>query len=399
MIFKLAIKSLLDRKGSVLLTCTAMIISVFVMFGVEHIKKEAKNSFASTVSGVDLIVGARSGQLNLLLYSVFRIGTPVNNIGWNTYQKIANSKDVAWTIPLSLGDSHKGFRVLGTNNDYFDYFSYGKKQNLTLDQGSFFNDNIFNVVLGANVASKLNYKIGDQIVVAHGIATNSFTIHDKYPFKITGILKSTGTPVDQTVHVTLEAIEAIHKKPGTPESELTPNQITAFMLGLKSRVKTFELQRAINQYKREPLMAILPGVALSELWRIMAVLEGTLFLISIFVFVAALLGLAAMMAASIRERNNEIHLLRMVGASPAFIFILFEIEAILISVVSIIGAILLFYLSSFVSQELISGQFGLHLGTNIFTINSLKIVCAILIATIVVAAMPAFSVYRKAKLV
>ena len=398
MLLRLAAKSLIDRRGSVVLTCIAMMISIFVLLGVEHIRKEAKESFSSTVSGVDLIVGARSGRLNLLLYSVFRMGSPINNISWSSYQQIASSPQVKWTIPISLGDSHKGFRVLGTTNDYFEYFNYGRKQTLSIVEGKAFAD-VFDVVLGADVASSLNYVIGDQIVLAHGIGQTSFTLHDQQPFKITGILAPTGTPVDQTVHVSLEGIEAIHMDPNSPTSELEPAEITAFMIGLKSRMATFQLQREINEFDREPLMAILPGVALSELWRMMIVLESTLRLISALVFVAALLGLGAMMAASIRERKNEIHLLRIVGASPGFLFVLFEMEAILISVVSILGGSALLYFSLFAAQELLSTQLGLHMGKNLFTISSLVITVSILAATVLVAAIPAFRAYKEAKVV
>ena len=398
MLLRLAAKSLIDRRGSVVLTCIAMMISIFVLLGVEHIRKEAKESFSSTVSGVDLIVGARSGRLNLLLYSVFRMGSPINNISWSSYQQIASSPQVEWTIPISLGDSHKGFRVLGTNNDYFQHFNYGRKQTLNIVEGEAFAD-VFDVVLGASVASSLNYVIGDQIILAHGIGQTSFTLHDKQPFKITGILAPTGTPVDQTVHVSLEGIEAIHIDPNSTTSELEPDQITAFMIGLKSRMATFQLQREINEFEREPLMAILPGVALSELWRMMIVLESTLRLISALVFVAALLGLGAMMAASIRERKNEIHLLRIVGASPGFLFVLFEMEAILISVVSILGGSALLYFSLFAAQELLSTQLGLHMGKNLFTISSLVITVSILAATVLVAAIPAFRAYKEAKVV
>ena len=112
MFIRLATKSLLNRKGSVLLTILAMSVSIFVLLGVEHIRGQSKQSFNNTVSGVDLIVGARTGSLNLLLYSVFRIGSPTNNIAWDTYQSISNNAKVAWAIPISLGDSHQGYRVM-----------------------------------------------------------------------------------------------------------------------------------------------------------------------------------------------------------------------------------------------------------------------------------------------
>jgi len=256
MLIKLATKSLLDRKGSVALTCIAMTISIFVLLGVEHIRKETKDSFSSTVSGTDLIVGARSGSLNLLLYSVFRMGSATNNISWASYQEIANRPEIDWTIPISLGDSHQGYRVLGTNNDYFQHFSYGRKQLLKFAQGGEFKG-IYDVVLGSEVAAELAYQLGDPIIISHGIGETSFNDHSQYPFKIIGVLAATGTPVDQTVHVQLEGIEAIHDSPSTKPAQLQPNSITAFLVGLKSRISTFSLQREISEKSGEALSAIL----------------------------------------------------------------------------------------------------------------------------------------------
>ena len=114
MLIKLALKSLHDRKDSIVLSIIAMTVSVFVLLGVEHIRHQTKESFANTVSGVDIIVGARTSSLNLLLYSVFKIGSASNNISWQSFEKVASNPQVKWAVPISLGDSHKGFRVLGT---------------------------------------------------------------------------------------------------------------------------------------------------------------------------------------------------------------------------------------------------------------------------------------------
>ena len=396
MLLRLAAKSLVDRKGSVILTCIAMMISIFVLLGVEHIRKEAKESFSSTVSGVDLIVGARSGSLNLLLYSVFRMGSPVNNISWRSYEEIASRPEVAWTIPISLGDSHKGFRVVGTTSDYFRHYNYGKKQELIFSKGQEFSQT-YDVVLGSGVADELNYQLGDPIILTHGMGNASFSDHSDYPFKVTGILQATGTPVDQTVHVKLEGIEAIHLEPGKQRTTLQPDSITAFMVGLNSKMSTFRLQREVNEFKQEALTAILPGVALSELWSMMAMLEGTLQLVSSLVFVAALLGMAAMMAATIRERRKETYLLRIVGAPAGFLFVLFQLEALLISVVSLLGGSALLFMSLLIAQKPISTQPGLHLGTNLLTLSSAVIAVSIVLATILVASLPAFQAFNQAK--
>jgi putative ABC transport system permease protein len=409
MFFRLAVKSLLNRKGSVMLTVLAMAVSIFVLLGVEHIRGQSKQSFNSTVSGVDLIVGARTGSMNLLLYSVFRMGSPTNNIDWQTYQNISANPKVAWVIPISLGDSHKGFRVMGTTTDYFTYFSYGNKRQLNFSQGKPF-EQVFDVVLGAQVAKKLNYTLGENIILAHGLGKTSFSMHDQSPFKVVGILGPTGTPVDQTVHVSLQGIEAVHidwqqiaNMSGGAVShkqiqalELEPKNITAFMLGLTSRMATFRVQRDINNYSNEPLTAILPGVALAELWQMMGLLENTLRLISGLILVAALLGLSAMMLASIREREHEIHLLRVIGAPPWFLFLLVELEALLVSFVSMLVGITGLYLSLLIAGDVLSTDFGLHIGLHILSFNNLLFLLLVAGSTLIAAAIPSFAAYKSA---
>ncbi|MDW1812161.1 ABC transporter permease, partial [Vibrio sp. Vb2362] len=282
-VVKLAWKSLMNRKATAILTIMTVAISVVLLLGVERIRTQAKDSFANTISGTDLIIGGRSGQVNLLLYSVFRIGNATNNIDWKSYQEFANHRSVDWAIPISLGDSHKGFRVMGTNHSYFEHYKFGSKQPLTFGKGREFNG-LFETVLGSDVAKQLGYDIGSEIIIAHGISDVGFSRHDNLPFKVVGILAPTGTPVDKTVHVSLEAIEAIHvgwesgaRLGPTPKAQdlknrdFQPKQITAMLVGLKSRIQTFALQRQINTYPKEPLSAIMPGVALHELWGMMSV--------------------------------------------------------------------------------------------------------------------------------
>ena len=407
MFVRLASKSLINRKGSVLLTIMAMSVSIFVLLGVEHIRSQSKQSFNSTVSGVDLIVGARTGSLNLLLYSVFRLGSPTNNIDWETYQNISDDPKVAWSIPISLGDSHKGFRVMGTTTDYFKYFSYGKKRQLTFSQGKSF-ENIFDVVLGSQVAKKLGYQLGDKIVLAHGLGQTSFSLHSNSPFEVTGILSATGTPIDQTVHVSLQGLEAVHTDlqkiiqthgsalTAQPLSELKPKSITAFMLGLTSRMATFGVQRNINNYRKDPLSAILLGVALAELWQMIGLLENTLRLISGLILISALLGLSAMMLASIKEREREIHLLRVIGAPAFFLFLLIQLEALLISFMSMLIGTASLYFSLLIARDLLSSEFGLHIGLNILSYNNILFLLLVVSATIVVSTIPSFTAYKRA---
>ena len=208
-VLSVASRSLRYRLSGVLLTIASVALSVFVLLGVEHVRQEARTGFASTVSGVDLIVGARTGEINLLLLSIFRIGTATANVSWESVEQLEQQNNVVWTVPISLGDSHRSFRVIGTTESFFTRYKYGAKQPLTFQKGQSF-DAVAQVVLGARVAKELGYQLGDSLVLSHGMADTSFTHHDQLPFSVSGILAATGTPIDNALFVGLEAIEAMH---------------------------------------------------------------------------------------------------------------------------------------------------------------------------------------------
>ena len=403
----LALKSVLNRKATAILTILTVAVSVILLLGVERVRTEAKSSFANTISGTDLIVGGRSGQVNLLLYSVFRIGNATNNIDWKSYQEFSQHKAVKWAIPISLGDSHKGFRVMGTNHSYFEHYRYGSKQPLTLQEGREFNE-LFDVVIGADVAKQLDYEIGDQIILAHGISDVAFSRHDNLPFTIVGIIAPTGTPVDKTVHVSLEAIEAIHvgwesgaNLGHTPDAEtlktydFQPKQITAMMLGLNSKIQTFALQREINTYRQEPLSAIMPGIALHELWGMMSVAEQALLVVSGFVVVAGLLGMLSSLLTSLQERRREMAILRAMGARPRHVFGLLISEASALTFLGItLGVGLLFGLIAVVAP-IVQQSYGINISISAITPHEWKLIMMVQIAGIIIGFIPAFRAYRQ----
>ncbi|MGY6514416.1 ABC transporter permease [Vibrio parahaemolyticus] len=406
-VIKLAWKSLMNRKATAVLTIMTVAISVILLLGVERIRTQAKDSFANTISGTDLIVGGRSGQVNLLLYSVFRIGNATNNIDWKSYQEFSQHRAVDWAIPISLGDSHKGFRVMGTNHSYFEHYKYGSKQPLTFSKGKEFNG-LFETVLGSDVAKQLGYQIGSEIIIAHGISDVGFSRHDKLPFKVVGILAPTGTPVDKTVHVSLEAIEAIHvgwesgaRLGPTPdakvlqERDFQPKQITAMLVGLKSRIQTFALQRQINNYPKEPLSAIMPGVALHELWGMMSVAEQALMAVSGFVVIAGLLGMLSSLLTSLQERRREMAILRAMGARPRHVFSLLISEASLLTAAGIVTGVLGLYAILALLQPLIQQHYGINLTLSTRSAYEWMLLSFVQCAGIVIGFIPAFRAYRQ----
>ena len=405
MILRLAAGSLMARALTVCMTVLAIGLSVALFLGVEKVRTGAKASFADTISGTDLIVGARSGSVQLLLYSVFRIGNATNNVTWQSYQDIAVREEVDWIVPISLGDSHRQFRVMGTTTGFFEHYKYRQGRSLAFEQGVLMDD-LFDTVIGHDVAQQLGYSVGDPIIVAHGLA--SFTEHKDQPFRVSGILEKTGTPVDRTVIVSMEAIEAIHvdwqsgaKVPGqtTPidtirQMDLTPKAITAAMVGVESPLQTFGLQRAINEYPEEPLLAILPGVALQELWAIVGIAETALLAVSVMVVVTALIGMMATIFSSLNERRREMAIFRAMGASPFAIMGLLVLEALLTAAAGAVLGLGLLYGALIVAQPLIDTAFGLYLTIEPPALRELFVLLGVVAASAIVSLIPALRAYR-----
>jgi putative ABC transport system permease protein len=409
-LLRLALASLNNRRFTALLTVFAIALSVCLLLAVERVRTEARASFASTISGTDLIVGARSGSVNLLLYSVFRIGNATNNIRWESFEHFAEHPRVSWAIPISLGDSHRGYRVMGTSSAYFDHYRYGRKQPLQLAQGRPFAEDPFEVVLGAEVAEALKYTLDDQLVLAHGVATVSLVKHDDKPFRVVGILKRTGTPVDRTLHINLAGMEALHIdwQNGMPargaarvdaeqarQLDLQPKQITAFMLGLNSKIATFTLQREINGYRGEPLLAILPGVALQELWSLMGTAEQALFVVSLFVVLTGLIGMLTAILTSLNERRREMAILRSVGARPWHVAGLLVVEAFSLALAGALFGLLLLYVAIAVAQGPLQSHYGLYLPLALPSAYEWSLLAGILLAGLLMGCVPAWRAYRQ----
>ena len=487
-----AYQSLLYRLSGVALAITAVAISVFVLLSVEHVRHEARSSFASTVSNVDLIVGARTGEINLLLLSIFRIGNPTANISWESVEKISEQRNVEWVVPISLGDSHKNYRVVGTSAEFFDRYKYGQNKPLVFKDGQRFNTTL-DVVIGSHVATELAYGLGDELVLSHGMADTSFTHHDEVTFAVSGVLATTGTPVDNALFVSLDAIEAIHADEESEHHSEHDEQdgqhedadhhdtghhdehgehgehaqhhdehgehaqhhdaehhdehdergqhhdaehhdehaqhhdaehheehdkdekhhsaerqdhdhdhppigtVTALLVGLDSAAFTLQVQRAINEFTDEALLAILPGFALAQLWSLVGGVENILRGISILVFISALFGLNAMMLASMRERKREIEILRSIGAPSGFIVALLIIESMLIVTVGIVLAVTGLVGAIAVANNLLASELGMALSLQIFYPSSFIALGLIYLTTLILSLFPAWKAYAVAR--
>ena len=393
----LVFKSLMNRRLTATLTVASIAVSAGLLSVVDRVRTDTQTSFASTISGTDLIIGARSGDLNLLLYSVFRIGNPTSNISWNSYEAIGARPEVDWTIPFSLGDAHRGYRVLGTDSGYFDHYRYADRRPLAFRTGGPFTEPT-DTVIGAEVAEQLGYDIGRQIVVSHGLTETSFLTHDEDPFTVSGILARTGTPVDRTVHISLSGMDMIHSNGGggrvaAPVAGYEPEEITAFLVGLKSKTSIFALQRHVNELEDEPMTAVIPGVALQQLWGLIRVAEYALFGVSAMVVLASVLGLLATLLVSLNERRREMSVLRSVGARPGHIFALLLSEAATLAFLGALSGLLLIQLGILALRQYALAEFGIQLSAGLRAFD-LYVLSGILGIAVLVSVIPAWRAYR-----
>lgn len=408
LLLRLAWQSLKNRRISTGLTVLSIALSVALLLGVEALQRSARESFSSTISQTDLIAGARGGSLQLLLYSVFRIGQATNNIKYSSYEEWAKHPAIAWTIPYSLGDSHRGFRVIGTNENFYKHYRYRRNREIAFAAGRA-PQTFQETALGSDVAARLGYSVGTKIALTHGVGAPGILDHEDKPFTVVGILERTATPIDRSVYITLEGMSAVHVgweegAPPEPGEDVAPKQLTAeqlkpeaitsFLIRCKSRIDALRVMRDINNYLPEPMMAIIPGATMSELWSTVEYAETALRIVSGFVIVVGLMGMLVAIYTTLNERRREMAILRAVGAGPAKIITLFLLESFLLAATGcVLGAGLMYFgiqsLQGFVEQ-----RFGLYLRWQGFNQEHFIAMGIVLAAALLIGLVPAWRAYR-----
>ena len=420
----LACKSAWSRRGALALAILSIMLSVALLLTVERLRHAARDSFAASLSSTDLVVGPRDHPLRLLLHSVFHIGTPDTGMSWASAQRIAADPAVAWTIPLALGDSHRGFPVIATSSAFFAHYRYARAQPLVFAAGAD-DGGLFRVVLGAEVARRLGYHTGDQLTLSHGGADAGAdadtdtdhhanhhggrqALHRDKPFTVSGVLAPTGTPVDRALYIGLHAMQAIHLDwhggapiPGVTLSnadlrkfDLEPTQISAVMVGLKQRAAVLSMQRKFNSATEEALTAVIPAVALSQLWELTGSAERVLDALSARVLVVALCGLAAAVLAGLNERRRELAILRAVGARPLHIFLLLVCEGGALVLIGAAGGVILVQLAALGLAPWALAQWGLVFDLSRPGTGELSLLAAVTGAGLLASVIPGWRAYR-----
>ena len=405
---RLMIASMRSRLVPIVLVIVALSASMALLLAVDRIQQATKNGFNQSLSGVDLVLGPGGSGLELVLYTVFHLGKPTNNITTETVSDITDDPMVEWAVPIALGDNHRGYRVISTTDEYFDRIKFGGDQPLVFAQGAPFSD-LNETVIGSEVAEALGYALDTSIFVTHGSQMIG-KLHDDFSFKITGILESTGTPIDRAVFVSLEGYELVHLgwQNGSktvslqnldinaiPKERLYPKTVTAVYLGLTSKLSLFKFIRAVRDYPEEAISAVIPGVALAELWSIVGIVDSVFQLLNWLIIGISIVGMVTMIITGLDSRTRELTILRALGLSPPKLAGLVLLETVIISLTAVLSAIVLVWFLTVAAADLLNQWAGVRIELTWLAIDELSTIMIIVLAGVCASLIPAGMVYRR----
>jgi len=263
-------------------------------------------------------------------------------------------------------------------------------------------------VLGAEVARVAGYRVGSELVLAHGSGDAGLEQHDDHPFRVSGILAPTGTPVDRTIHVPLEGLDALHAPARIAQTEdplaaalmasgppaEDARTITAFLVGLRTRSAALSMQRAIATFPDEPLTAILPAATLQEVWAMVAVAEQALRAVSVMAVVVGLTGMMVALLTGIAERRREMAVLRSVGARPAQVFGLVVGEAAALTAAGVALGAAILHSTLPVARPWLASHLGILVGSSWPSPLEWQLMSIVLLAGCAAGIVPAWRLYR-----
>lgn len=331
---KIGILNLLNKKLNSILSLMLMAFGVTLICILINANKQIQKNFQNNLAGVDLVVGAKGSPLQIILCTIFHLDYPTGNIKESDIKWLVKNRLVKKTIPISLGDSYKGYRIVGCDTSYTGLY------NAKILEGSFFNDNL-EVVVGNNVANHLKLSLGDHFSSSHGFEDDNIMSHDEHHFTVKGILESTGLVIDNLILCSNESVRMVHHS----ESNSDNKEITALLLEFRNPLAAVQLPRQINS--RSNLQAASPSF---EAARIFSLLDKALDIVKYIgsgIIVMAGLSIFISLFISLKDRQYELALLRSFGASRIYIFSVILSEALILAISGYVLGLILCHLGLF----------------------------------------------------
>jgi putative ABC transport system permease protein len=415
MIAKLAWKNIWFKPLNTILSVILLTSSVAIITTLILVEKQFEEKFTKNIDGVDLVMGAQGSPLQLILSSVYHVDAPTGNISYDSAKVWMQHPFVEKAIPLAFGDNYRGFKILGTTNDYLE------KYEARITEGKIFEKN-FEVVIGSEIAQKLRLTLGDEFYGSHGDAAEGH-VHEEYAYKVVGIAAPTGKVVDNLILCTIPSVWQMHgdhnqeleESKNSPHGEeghvhvvgddhdhnhyhdVTLNEpgmeITAVLLKFRNKMGIVTWPRIIAQNTKMQVAS--PALEVNRLFSLFGIGIQALQYLAYGIMLISGISIFIALYNTLKERKNEFALLRVNGAKRMQLMQLVLIESLLLCIVgfifgTILGRVSILWISSSSEQD-----FKMSFNPYEFLWNKEGILFLLTIGVGVVAALlPAIKAYK-----
>lgn len=382
MLLKIVWKNIAAKKLNSFLCILLMMFGIAIISLIMVLGKQIEEKFTKNITGIDMVVGAKGSPLQLILSGIYQIDSPTGNVPLEDVQKLTSNPLVKEMIPLSMGDNHKGYRIVGTNSKYLKNF------NAVFAEGKTFSGD-FEAVIGSNTAANTGLKPGDTFSGSHGLESDG-DVHDHKKYKVVGVLQQNNSVIDNLVITNLGSVWAIHEH--GEEDTLAKKEITCALIKFRSPLGLMTLPRNINQ--NTVMQAALPAIEINRLFELMGVGFDTLKILAVVIMVISGISVFVTLYNSLKERKYEMALMLSMGAQRFKLFMMLLLEGIFLSLTGFLLGIIV----SRIGVLILSGQLNknYHYSLNQLSLQSEEIFLLIgaLIVGIFAAGIPSLGVYR-----
>ena len=362
-----------------------MILGVTIITLSVLVNQITKNTFTKNNPNLDVVVGAKGSPLQLVLSSIHHIDIPTGNISYKNAKKIMKHPAIKFGVPISLGDNFQNYRIVGTDKKFL------KLYDADLEIGSIW-EKPMQSVIGSNVANFTKLKIDKFFVGSHGLIDTG-DIHSEQPYKVVGILKKTGTILDNLIITSLDSVWNLHSNQNDILKNTDSLEVTALLLKYKNKTSVFSFPRLIN--KNTSMQAASPNLEISKLFKLTGEAHKIINYLSIIIVSLSFAGILFTLLNNINERKYDLAILRTLGFTRERIFSIILIEGMTISILgSFIGLILggIVYkcieFFSLLGRNIVTGQLD-------FIYEILTIWFVILIISFLTCLIPGIKVYKQ----
>ncbi|WP_298317572.1 FtsX-like permease family protein [uncultured Aquimarina sp.] len=367
---------------SILLLALSILLATFVL----QISKQLNHHLEKNSKPFDMVIGAKGSALQLVLSAILHIDNPTGNISLDEVLRIRKNPMVREVIPVSYGDNYRGYRILGTSNEYI------RKYGATLKEGKL-NTKNFEAIFGAEVAKKLKLSVGSSFVSSHGLIQNEIEAHDEKPFVMTGVLRPTGTVVDHLIITNLESVWEVHEHGDEHiEHKDEHKEITALLLNFRNPIGALQLSRSIN--KNTSLQAALPKLEIDRLLKFLGIGFKAINGIAMAILLVAGLSVFISLIKTVRERKHELALLRTYGATTFQLLTLVFLEALFLSLIGFVFGWFLGRVCVLLFSNLASDAYKYHLEINAPDMQESIMLLIVIFMTILASILASYSLFK-----